>query len=165
MLLWHLCHQILPVVTILKDKIPNLNPNCARCIDKEEDHMHVFRDCCNSRAIWNRVLNSNRHIDQPSMKVFMNSDWNTWMSLNTGGNKDRVMVFGVTVWHRWKNRNEAVLQQKMRHDSYVFNILTTDLVANSNSFQDKRKKQSIEANVSYGGFLRLVSTKSIPMAV
>ena len=64
---------------------------------KGGNHIHVFRDCFNSRAIWNMVLYSNKNIEKPNMKAFMNSDWKTWMSINTRDNQGWMMVFGVTI--------------------------------------------------------------------
>lgn len=82
---------------------------CPLCNNGEENLLHVFRDCTAAAQVWNLISESKFRND------FMIGDFPNWLYLNLSVNETRFdlewsLIFGVTVYNLWMERNEKVFR-------------------------------------------------------
>lgn len=134
MLVWNMARSILPTAAALNRFIPSLSPFCTQCLNYHETHMHVFRDCSKARVMWNRIFQEICK-EQMDFHSFFNSDWDDWMRFNfKQGDKWR-MVFAITVWHIWRNRNFLVFDLANTHPRVAWKRLQADIGYTNEAFQ------------------------------
>lgn len=80
---------------------------CVWCDNKEENTMHVLRDCRLAKEIWVRLLP-----DHDRVGFFSGNLWE-WLELNLKrlsgtGKENWVSTFAVSCWLLWKWRNKRI---------------------------------------------------------
>ncbi|KAK2642276.1 hypothetical protein Ddye_024039, partial [Dipteronia dyeriana] len=74
----------------------------------QEDNDHVFRNCSNSKCIWEDICKGSTASNS------YNAEWNNWLFDNLkcydliGGHTPWNLLFAVTLWFIWKWRCEKI---------------------------------------------------------
>ncbi|XP_056690157.1 uncharacterized protein [Spinacia oleracea] len=76
MLLWNCCHEILPVAENLNKRVREISPNCCKCSNANEDHIHLFRDCSQSSVLWSFIFQRIWNLHNFDFNSFYNTPWN-----------------------------------------------------------------------------------------
>lgn len=132
MLIWNLMHSILPVISSLKHKIPDLNLVCARCGIRDEDNLYLFRDCSSSKVLWNMIFKDFAQPRDFYFLIFTNATWETWLNNNLTYKASWRVIFGLTTWQTWTMRNKVVFDGLMHNANSIYNRFKLDLVATNN---------------------------------
>ncbi|XP_056698181.1 uncharacterized protein [Spinacia oleracea] len=85
MLLWNLCHSILPVADVLARKLPGLNPICVGCFDSVENHLHLFRECSSTSTLWSMIFQHQGQFFDLDFNLFYSKNWDEWITYNISG--------------------------------------------------------------------------------
>ncbi|KAL2940927.1 hypothetical protein RDABS01_029277 [Bienertia sinuspersici] len=147
MLLWNCFSEILPVGTVLGQKIEGFSPLCARCLDNNEDHLHLFRDCPSSFSFWCSVITKTNTVFNERHIFFLGS-WQEWIGFNMKQSDLWRTTFAVGCWHIWIMRNKAVFDGKMLHPSFVFNRFYVDYCLTNVTFQTNLAKPLIQSQLA-----------------
>lgn len=112
--LWRLCRDVLPVLTRLRDKRVYCSTQCALCDGGEETALHLFRDCPFARAVW--FASS---VPLISTNISANNFWSFFVYVCRSKSDGVLLIFLVTCWIIWKNRNEVVWNEKQAKPQHV----------------------------------------------
>ncbi|KAF7827395.1 Non-LTR retroelement reverse transcriptase [Senna tora] len=85
---------------------------CQRCKEAPETAIHAVRDCKYAKQLWTNLVRQDQH------NKFFGSNLQTWLhenlSINMGGGNGLPwsLVFAVTCWICWKQRNDFIFNNK-----------------------------------------------------
>ncbi|XP_056698547.1 uncharacterized protein [Spinacia oleracea] len=144
MLLWNLCHSILPVADILARKVPGLDPICVRCFESVENHLHLFRDCHSSSTLWSMIFQFQGQSFDLEYNLFYSKNWDEWITYNLSGSSQWKIIFCIAIWHIWSYRNKAVFYSKMGNSSSFYNKFWVDYKCTNNMGQMDKEMQCLK---------------------
>lgn len=96
---------------------------CPRCGMASESTLHALRDCVKVRSIWEKVLHT---ANNPSFFTDSCTDWlcSNLSNHQSHNNRNWDCIFGVTIWHVWRVRNNFVFKGKTTIEIGMFVSIT-----------------------------------------
>lgn len=102
--IWRICHDRLPVTSILRKRGLEVDDTCKVCGEGKETVNHLFFHCLKANIIW-KLAPVRWEISEQQALSF--KQW--WSSLENAENSkemsDRKELTAYILWHIWKNRN------------------------------------------------------------
>ncbi|KAL4393368.1 hypothetical protein AHAS_Ahas02G0045000 [Arachis hypogaea] len=132
--MWLTMHQRIPTKERMK-KICGGNGCCHHCPDKEENILHVLRDCPKVSRIWTQL------IKPEAIGSFFGHQLSDWVEQNLNqelGKENNYSwrdTFMTTCWRVWFWRNQEVHNQNYQRPKEAINEIILQVQQNSEAFK------------------------------
>ena len=123
MFIWRCMHNSIGVKECLARRGIPIDNTCPLCHSEAETIAHALLDCCNVHPIWQQLG------VQRTNNAFFDQDLRNWLKSNAISKSTHNpkgipwnVLFPITIWSIWKQRNQAMFNNKSLNPSLVKQI-------------------------------------------